>query len=202
MAKYDDYLEQCKEDGVEPLLFDTWKAERMAEGRAAKADQPAVEERKAHAKADETQKELEAKFAAMEAKISALTPEPEEETVPVPMEWGEDGVYRYYSEFKEHALVKKSERAIGPDGRLITSAHVTIQFDANRYSTNDKTIADWIENDAQDHSIGRKEFGWHIFRDQHIVHKPAIHVTDGPKTSIPQQQHRYADRPTPLHANA
>lgn len=201
MGKYDDYVEECKEDGVEPLLFETWKAERMAEGRAAAKDVP-VEEVKAHAKADAAQAELEAKIAEMEAKIKALEPEPVVEVIEVPMEWGEDGSYRYYSEFKEHNLVMKSDRAIGPDGRLITSAHVTIQFTDNQYKTNDKNIADWLENVAEDQSVGRKEFGWHIFRTTAMTKHKVTGVTDGPKMSIPQQTHRYADRPTPLHANA
>lgn len=219
MGKYDDYVEMCENDGETPDLYEDWHAKRMAAGRAkAKISTPetevfqhvaegmekslSAEEVKAHAKADAAQAELEAKIAEMEAKIQALEPEPEVETVMVPMEWGEDGFYRYYSHFSEHCLTYKSERAIGPDGRLITSAHQVIQFADNQYKTSDKKIADWIENEAADLSVGRKEFGWHIFRDTELKKHKVMHVTDGPKMSIPQQQHRYADRPTPLHANA
>lgn len=200
MGKYDDYVEMCENEGETPDLYPEWHAKRMAAGRAEKAEAPPVEETKAQAKTDSAQAELEAKIAAMEAKLATLEPVEPEVIVERPREWGEDGIYTYRSIYKEHQLTRKSTRGVSPEGRLVTDKHIVVEFSDFLLKCN-KDTSDWIENEAIDHSTGLPIFNREIFRTTTMESKP-MKVIDGPKTSIPQQTHRYADRPTPLHANA
>lgn len=199
MAKYSDYVEDETTAGREPLSMEEWRVTQMQKARAEKAQiitgeppQPDPEDAALDETASHEAEALRAELDAIKAQLAALAPAEEVEVVQVPKQWGEDGVYTYFSHFKEHVLIVRSERGIGPDGRLVTSAHKTIEFSDNLYSTSDESERDFIESHAQ--------FGKEIFRTTQMTSK-AVAVTDGPRVGIQPRSESRSERPSPLHAH-